>query len=917
MSKINDVIQKMNDKEYRAYFFRNSPNYQNLDLWFGPLMEKEYFFPENNPEPIEEDNKGYYRIPHWEVLDFIEAVSRQNKDVVKDEITDKLVDVVNSIIDYRKVDGSKVDNYHTDWYMVKVIFNLPIDRITLAHIDFIGTSLRDSRSGGSIKVGIEKVVMPVLLENAMKKHLLNLIKIIFAYRSFDKTSSYQEREPLVEKYWLKSLLEKYSVEMIKLINIDGLEVLIDIIKTVISEDHGTFNDMCINMYIDTIENHLQNGFKDSYNNQLVSFIRNLLESLSSEQIKDKIKLFLEEEAPIFKRFAFHIINQKYDDLKDLFWEWFDNEIYTINTTFRHEFYKLLEDRSSQFDEEEFNKLIDWIEELDYSEHYQNEELAEYTAYQKKEWLLCLKADNNKAKNLYDKYNEIYPHEIEHPGFDSWFSGFVEVVGNESSIDNIDKFCELAVDEQIVYIKKFNPLEEAQGSFTTDDDLQEGLAKDFAKCVRKNPEKYINEIEKIHDLEYLYKYYVLDGFLKVWIDKQKFDWGKLFDFILDELNNDFFQSSEKYVSWFKGEVAELIQKGTEKDSNAFSKDHLPKAKEILFKLIDNKEDEEGDYFNDLSTHLLNSNNGKVLHALMNYALRYGRLNSSTKVKWEPEIKYFFSNELNQYTDYSKSIFTILGEYLAQLRFLDLQWVNDNFNKIFPLDNNELWDISITGYFLYADKVYTDIYALFKEKEHIKKALSHDFNSDKVKNRIIRHICVMFIGDDDGSTIDYIIKSKNSENILEIINFISKQASYKDEQLSAKVSYLWGVIYNIYKDDCSDEAKNIFSVLSKWFIFLDHIDAKVLPYLKLTAKYTKEDYSSSSIVEELARLVEVNPKYVGELYLDILGNGIFPEYKKEDIKEIVKGLYKHGESDNGLKICNLYRRKGIYFLNDLGK
>lgn len=917
MTKINTIIQKIsNDTEYRTYFFRNAPKYQKLDLWLFPLKERGFFAPQDNPEPKEdENNKGFYSIPYWDILDFLEAVSIQNKEEPKEEITNALLEIVNGIINYKKANGLKVDNYRSDWYMVKILFNLPHEKITLEHIDFIHISLKESKFFRILNMDIEKFVLPVIIEYEMKEHLLKLLKIIFDYKVIDKGKSYQEREPLLEKYWLNSLLEKHTSSMVKLIDVDGLGILISLIKQVIAEDEAAFN----NVWIATIEEHPQNSFPDRYDNQLISFARDLLEYLEADRVKRFIEQFLDEEHPIFKRLAFHTINNKYDRLKELFWNWFDAHKDTINTTFKHEFYKLLEDNNSKFNDEEFDKIIDWIESLDYKKYYDDvspEQLEVLTAYKKKEWLWSIKS-SKKAKDLYEKYHIVNSSELEHPGFDMWNSGF-EWVGHESPNKDKDIFCNKSVDDIVHEIKLFNPSKVEKGIFTTNSDITEGLADNLAECVKENPNKFSMEIDKFIELDWIYKYHLVYGLTNAWREKRKFDWGKVFDFLLTILDEDFFASDEKYILWLKGQIANLIEYGTKSDDNAFDKKYLPQAKQVLFLLINHKEDEQVLDDSDLSIYVLNSINGKALHALINYTLRYGRLNSSQKIKWEDDIKEFFTSELDKNIEYSKTVFTILGDYLPNLMFLDKEWIDSNFNRIFPIENERLWEISISGYFLYSSTVYTDIYEQFKQHGHIEKALRHRFKSKNTKQKVIQHICIMFNSSKDEETIFEVIESKDREAILEMIRFMWQvdRKNIKKED-STKILILWQKVYEVFKDDASLDAQAIFSTLSKWFVFVDTINDKILPYLKLTAKYTEKNHNSYFIVEELERLVQNSPKFVGELYVAMLENSVFPTYKQEQIQHTINLLYQLHEQDNALIICNLYKRRGIDFLNEVCK
>jgi len=900
LNKIESTIQKMKlNPDYEKYFFQNASKYQNLYAWLEPLYKENYFEPQ-------EDMRIF--------LSFLETVSLQNKEEWRSETTNILLDIINAFFEFRK--EHKSYDYYTDNSVVKILFNLPKENIKLEYIDIIHMLLKDSGGSGLLNSEIEKIVLPVLIDNGMYEYILRLLLIIFDYEIQNKGKSYQEREPLLEKYWLNSLLIKYSKSIVEMIDIAGLEILISIIKRVIDEDKAAFN----NVWIASIEDHPQNSSPDRYDNQLISFTRDLLEYLEANKVKSFVEKFLYEEYPIFKRLAFHTINNKYDELKEFFWNWFDSHKGTINTTFKHELYKLLEDNNSKFSEKEFQKIIDWIENLDYSKYYEDvspEQLKIVTAYKKKEWLWSIKASNLKAQKLYERYNTLNSSELEHPGFDIWTSG-VEWVGHQSPIKEKDVFCNKSVDKIIQEIKTFNPSKIEKKIFTTDSDLIEGLANDLADCVKENPNKYALEIEKFIELDWIYKYHLIYGLTNAWKEKKKFDWSKVFDFFLKILDEVFFASQEQYVIWLKGQIASLIEDGTKNDENAFDKRHLPQAKKVLFLLIKNKEVEQIEYLEDMSTYVLNSINGKALHALVNYALRYGRLNSSKNIKWEEDVKEFFTKQLDENTEYSKSIFTILGDYLPNLRFLDKEWIDSNFNQIFPKKNDDLWEIAISGYFLYSSTVYTDIYEQFKQYGHIDKALKFKFRSDHAKQKVIQHICIMFNSSKDNETIFDVIEAKDKESILEIIRFmwqVDKKNITKETR--TKILILWQKIFEVFREDNSNCSQDIFSTLSKWFVFIDAISDEILPYLKLTAKNTEKNHNSYFIVEELERLVKDSPNYVGELYIEILNNKIFPIYKQEKIEKIVDSLYNFGENENATIICNLYRKNGIYFLNEISK
>lgn len=916
MSKISAVIQKMqNDIEYRTYFFKNVPKYQSLHLWLKPLYDKGYFSPKHNANPIEdENNKGYYSIPHWEVLDFLEAVAIQNKETVKEEITNLLLEISNSVINYCEEDGKKIDNYRTDWYMIKIIFMLPIEYISTDHIDYIGMSIRESKFGsGLFDSGIGETVMPVLIENDLKEHLLHLLPILFEYKTTKDGFKIQDRIPIIEKYWLHEITKKYSKEIAKVVGVDGIMILEGIMKEVIMSDSGSFN----NVWISTIEEHKQNSFPDRYDNQIVSFIRDILEEISPDELNETIQSLLEEEHPIFKRLAFHTLNHYYESLKEIFWVWFKSEDNIIDTTYRHEQYKLLQDRASLFSPSELDTIVKWIESLDYSKYYEDRTTDEQTyinAYKRKEWLLTIKDYNTKAHELYDTYNELSPEEIEHPGFDIWNSGVRRL--DKNPIKDDEKFCRKSVSEILEYINTFDPDKVEKDPLMNTEDWIDGLAGVLGLCIQKDPQKFVSEIEFFNSLDHIYFYYIFDGLERAWKEKEKFDWGKVFEFIETILDDNILESEEKYAIWVKGKIPELIKAGTLSDDNAFSKEYLPKAKKILFDLLNHRENDDVS-IDRLLSYSLNATNGKILHGLMSYALRYGRLHSDTDVKWEEDIKSFFDVELTKNENYSLYVFNILGDYLSNLRFLDRKWVEDKFNEIFPMEKELLWEASIMSYMASSTVVYENTYKAFNNGGHFEKALEYDFKDDHVKEKIIQHIAIAYMNDFDNETIYQVINEKNLESNLDIIRFIWH--TYRDNKPDniEKIYKLWEIIFELHKDESTDDEIQIFSTLSKWFVFVVEINDTNLQWLKLSAKYTEKNYNSYIILEELLRLVEANANSVGKIFLEMLNNDVFPTYKEENIVAIVEKLFQLEESENARIICNMYAKNGIYFLNEITK
>jgi len=557
-------------------------------------------------------------------------------------------------------------------------------------------------------------------------------------------------------------------------------------------------------------------------------------------------------------------------------------------------------------------VIDWIESFNCREYRpdDNDEIIELcNAYRRKEWLLCLKNNNERADKLYQEYHLINDAKVEHPGFSYWSSGVHAIA--KYSYSNQTELC----NNPIKVITNFNPSEiENKSIFDSDEDLKSGLANDLSTCIKNDPTTFANTIDDFKDLEYIYKNKVIQGLANAWNDKQVFDWEKVLDFIENELTPNFFSSDENHKQWFVLEIANLIKCGTREDNNAFNEGLLPKAKKILLNLLNNKYEEEYQMSSNMGNHILNSTNGKVLHALINYTLRCGRLKSSQSVKWEKEVKDFFTQQLEDNNIYSRSVFTVLGFYFHHLQFLDKKWTIDNFNKIFPLEKKQLWKDSIQEYILCTNTVNEETYRLFKNKGHIKEILRTDFQANQTKSRLISFVCIAYINDIDNDTIFDIINSKDTNNILGIIRSIFQvYGGTENKGEKDKIKIIWNKIDETCQStDVEDveDIQKIFNALCDWFVFLDEILDEDIKLLKHTVGRAKDDYQN--LLTEMARLSSEYAQGINELYKHMIDNNIYPTtYRTEDIKQILDNL----DDNDALKIRNSYHAKGMYRIAEL--
>jgi hypothetical protein len=105
--------------------------YKRLDKasWFEILKRKGVFKPENNPVPIQK--KEVIQIPFWEPLIYIEKLSVQIKNGSDLELIDDIISIINS------VSQKPVHNSSTWYFFIKILINLPKEKIPLTTLEFI------------------------------------------------------------------------------------------------------------------------------------------------------------------------------------------------------------------------------------------------------------------------------------------------------------------------------------------------------------------------------------------------------------------------------------------------------------------------------------------------------------------------------------------------------------------------------------------------------------------------------------------------------------------------------------------------------------------------------------------------------------------------------------------------------------
>lgn len=96
-SNASEILQLIkNDNHFRDHFFKNLITVK----WFNPLKEKGYFSPENATSPVPSGQEGFFTIPLWNVLPYLERVSQQVNVPDNEKYIDELLGIIREVTDY-------------------------------------------------------------------------------------------------------------------------------------------------------------------------------------------------------------------------------------------------------------------------------------------------------------------------------------------------------------------------------------------------------------------------------------------------------------------------------------------------------------------------------------------------------------------------------------------------------------------------------------------------------------------------------------------------------------------------------------------------------------------------------------------------------------------------------------------------
>ena len=403
------------------------------------------------------------------------------------------------------------------------------------------------------------------------------------------------------------------------------------------------------------------------------------------------------------------------------------------------------------------------------------------------------------------------------------------------------------------------------------------------------------------------------FEKAWEEKSKLNWPEVFKFIGEVV--DKFITTLDPLNHFIGYAAWLIKTSTKDDSHALDNESLIEAKNLTLKLINLRIKNER-LNNDPSFDILNSTDGKIYEATINLLLRNARLNLSDESdKWYSDIKEFYTTELTSGKQTDAMLWSITM-HLSQFGYLDLKWVEDRINDIFPKENEELWKLSMQTYHKFCGQVYKQLFTALENGRHYENALIV-FKDEVIGTEdIFQHIAIAFIAGWEGqeienpkSLIKRTIKNSNRSQINGLISFFTGNSSIDQ----SKVLKFWRTI--LQEPNISDDL--IYNDLLLLVSSLQKLDDETVEIIKINLEKITKTEILHHFVHSIFSKKDFDAQNTAKIIMELKDLDFDTIYNKTEMETLANKLYSANPELADEYVFFMLRKRSFQFVDIYNK
>jgi len=922
--KVKSFIAKMKDgDEYARHGFRVLEKRDDADEFFDIVAAASFFLPERVPGPQPAGEPGYVTIPYWDALDYLHVVAKLAVKKDETDLIQKVLDVVRAISRFRDERDEGIKNQAVYWRFADIIGLMPLSAISVEDMDLIPNWFGVAHNTGMIATTLAKELLPRLLaseDTNDRKKTESLLRHLTALKLPKDKKSRHDNDPktVVEDYWLKETLDKYGKRLGAKLGGDALHIFEIRLKELTAYEPDSLGS-----WVDrpAIEEHEQNRLHESAHNRLIDGARDSvigwLET-GDPRSTECVRGLLTHELPVLQRIGIFAVNVHFESLHALVPNllkpaYFDAE-------HNHEMYQLLLNRFGNFTAEEKEATLRTIISLKIPAGNGDPIPERALKRLHRKWLTTIGGHGyqpaDDALSELNKDESIGPPSP-HPDLGVYFQGGWVVDKAPYTAPEIVAFAQSGK-----LVEKLNAFKEEGW----DGPSVRGLMAAVKEAAKSYVQMFVNLLPLLLGAHVAYQHAVIDGLKEKWeatpepstdVDWLRI-WSQFFEYLVGAIASPEFWRTVKEPlaeftpdeNWFISLVSDTMRAGTHADSRAFDKKLLPTELRVLRVFLERAEGDDKVNRGDAMTHAINTVRGKVIEALVSYALRACRVSDqdsgSHKPAWQ-EIEPLFNGELDRTVGGNFEFSTLMGCYVANLAYLSGDWLSANIQRIFPIGHADNFNCAIEGYAY--SPAHRDVYKLMVRNGLIDHALTQELPGKHARDSVLERVALAYLWRDeelDGPRFKYLADNNRDGDLAQIANYFwrSRSAELKEEHIDRIVAF-WRKTVDILRTRKAT-AREIYSNLCRMTCYLTGVSKEDLPRLVVLANGVYEAFDINHFVEELDRLADTAPAEVAET-LEVLASSdreiIDFEHR---LVPLVRKLDAAGQNMRALNISNKLRK-----------
>lgn len=890
--------------------------------FFDDLKEAGLFSPEQNSGPVPAEDPDYVRIPYWSALDYLEAVAKQAGDNNNILLAQKVMDIIRSVSSYRDSDGSSRDNYHTYRKFAKILGLVPTAAITIEELSHIPVWLRSKYDRGTVAHELDIGALRRLLYSnsaddwQKASMILRYCTAIAWVEEKDLGGGRKKPIPVVEDYWLRELIKHHAPTFGIKAGRQASQVFYERIHEVFGEDYGG-----LPTYLSrpAVEDHPQNHSWDRLVNSIVEGFRDVLLSWIDNQpevASAYIAEIIVDKNEMVCRIAIYVFAQRWSLLKDLYSDIISPQLFDSRNI--HELYHLLKERFVEFSESQKAATLEALRQLPPSSDHEKPELL--LMHTQRKWLSAIAGKGYEPADNW--FRELEADQrlgslSEHPDFHAYMETWSGTGPSPYSAQEL-----LAFSEDGSLIERMNDF---QQSDAWRGPSIEAFVNLLEEAVGINPRRFLHLLPAFLKAKRPYQYGVINGFKRLWdMPKEKeqdlewnIAWETLVEFFWQLLGDPEFwveQAVQDHdltptCNWIPPIIAEFLRAGTKNDDKAYPPELLPRTFSLMKILLENlKPTDEAK--EDAMFQAINSSKGKAIEALFSHTLRVCRISDAQygdhSEAWD-DIKPTFDAELAKCKNGNYEFSTLVAAYLVNIEYISRNWLETNVTNIFPDDFQTNFVCAIDG--LAYTSANRSIYTLLVEHKVLDRALRLQLSRRQARERLIERIALAYLwGDEqiDSPRFTYLFESGRIDDLQDVSRFFYnvKGEELTEDQIERILSFWEQCV--IWAKTLREPPRSLLSELSRLICYITAFTDREDAIIQAVAEHVNIGYNADTFIEELDRLVEIDPLRVSAVLKKFLDK-YEPDYDYEDrLKRLLIKLAQSGRRNDVLLYADRIRK-----------